>query len=138
MAVHNYRSPTWRVGLCHPTRRVRLRGSSMPPEPFFQPFDPDGELRVYMRNLPHWRQPGVTYFVTFRQDDSIPAVVLEEWLDSRERFYRAHGLDPGLQDVDPKGFEVAYHRIPEGVRQAYEREQSRMLHEELDYCHGSC
>ena len=53
----------------------------MPQEPLFRPFNPDGELHIYCRNLPHWRQSGATYFVTFRQDDSIPAKVLKEWLD---------------------------------------------------------
>ena len=55
-------------------------------QPAFRPFNPEGELRVYVRNLPHWRQPGATYFVTFRQDDSIPQGVLAEWQDVRERW----------------------------------------------------
>jgi hypothetical protein len=25
----------------------------------FQPFDPDGEVRITRQNLPHWRQDGV-------------------------------------------------------------------------------
>jgi hypothetical protein len=60
--------------------------------PTFRPFNPEGTFRVYIRNLPHWRQPGATYFVTFRQDDSVPTKVLAEWLDIRERWYRAHQL----------------------------------------------
>jgi putative transposase len=110
----------------------------MSQEPIFRPFDPEGEVRVYVRNLPHWRQPGATYFVTFRQDDSIPKYVLAEWLDIRQRWYRAHGLDPRWQDSDPERFSTAYSAIPEGIRRAFEREQARMLHEELDKCHGSC
>ncbi len=106
--------------------------------PVFRPFDPDAGVRVYVRNLPHWRQPGATYFVTFRQDDSIPAPVLAEWLDKRARWYRAHKLDPRLKDTAPDRFADAYHRIPHGVRRAFEREQARMLHEELDRGHGSC
>ena len=104
----------------------------------FRPFDPDGDVRVYVGNLPHWRQPGATYFVTFRQDDSIPAGALAEWLDLRERWYRAHALDPRWQESAPRRFDEAYHGIPEGVRRAFEREQARWLHEELDRCHGSC
>ena len=107
-------------------------------EPIFRPFDPEGEVRIYVRNLPHWRQPGVTYFVTFRQDDSIPAKVLEEWLDTRQRWYRAHGLDPQWLESQPERFDMTYRRIPEGVRRAFEREQARQLHEELGLCHGSC
>src|SRR5437870_5670288 len=107
-------------------------------QPIFHPFDADGPLRVYVRNLPHWRQPGATYFVTFRQDDSIPAQVLAEWLDKRQRWYRAHGLDPQWQNSEPERFAAAYARISDGVRRAFERAQARLLHEELDCCHGSC
>lgn len=107
-------------------------------QPTFRPFDPDGELRVYVRNLPHWRQPGATYFVTFRQDDSIPAKVLAEWQDVRQRWYSAHGLDPSWKNSLPDRFAEAYSQIPAGARRAFEREQARMLHEELDRCHGSC
>ena len=38
----------------------------------FQPFDTRKPLRLYRRNLPHWRQDGATYFVTFRLDDALP------------------------------------------------------------------
>lgn len=106
--------------------------------PVFKPFDPEGPLRVYVRNLPHWRQPGVTYFVTFRQDDSIPAAVLAEWLDLRNRWFHAHSIDPTWEKSNSQRLESAYAAIPQGVRRAFEREQARMLHEELDKCHGSC
>ncbi|NLY02995.1 MAG: hypothetical protein GXY83_43640 [Rhodopirellula sp.] len=106
--------------------------------PVFRSFDPNGEVRVYVRNLPHWRQPGVTYFVTFRQDDSMPPNVLAEWLDTRQRWYCAHGLDLKWQDSDSVRFEAAYRGIPKGVRRAFERKQTRLLHEQLDRCHGSC
>jgi len=29
----------------------------------FELFDPDGDLTIRQGNLPHWFQPGVTYFV---------------------------------------------------------------------------
>ena len=32
----------------------------------FRGFDPYDEVRTARRRLPHWRQPGVSYFVTFR------------------------------------------------------------------------
>src|SRR2546427_4561058 len=107
-------------------------------QPIFHPFDADGPLRVYVRNLPHWRQPGATYFVTFRQDDSIPAPVLAEWLDTRQRWYRVHGLDPQWEESAPERFAAAYGKIPQAVRRSFERRQARILHEELDRCHGSC
>ena len=106
--------------------------------PVFCPFNPDAEVRIYVRNLPHWRQSGATYFVTVRQGDSVPVTVLKEWLDTRQCWYHAHGLDPEWLDSDPERFDATYQRIPQGVRRAFEREQARQLHEELDRCHGSC
>jgi type I restriction enzyme R subunit len=106
--------------------------------PVFCPFNEAGEVRVYVRNLPHWRQPGATYFVTFRQDDSIPAKVLAQWCDERQRWYRAHGLDPRWQRTEPSRFDTAYASILRTVRSAFEREQARQLHHELDQGHGSC
>ncbi len=41
-------------------------------------FNEQKALRIHTRNLPHWRQDGVTYFVTFRQADSIPRSVWEQ------------------------------------------------------------
>ena len=115
---------------------MQLVGSET--QPTFRPFNPEGALRVYVRHLPHWRQPGATYFVTFRQDDSIPAAVLAEWADIKRRWYRAHGLDPRWLKTEPDRFAAAYREINEGIRHAFKREQDRMLHEELDRCHGSC
>ncbi len=40
--------------------------------PGFRGLHPDLPIRVYQRHLPHWRQEGATYFVTFRLADSIP------------------------------------------------------------------
>ena len=36
--------------------------------PFF--FDRDAEFQVHRRNLPHWTQSAVTYFVTFHLADA--------------------------------------------------------------------
>lgn len=106
--------------------------------PIFRPFDPNGDVKVYLRNLPHWRQPGATYFVTFRQADSIPKSVLAEWLDIRQRWYRAHNLEPAEREAEPEDFAAGYLRIPRNIRRAFEKQQAKMLHEELDKCHGSC
>ncbi len=43
-----------------------------PPPPGFRPLDPHRSVERYERHLPHWRQSGVTYFVTFRLGDSLP------------------------------------------------------------------
>jgi hypothetical protein len=45
---------------------------SKPAPPKFRGLHPDLPISVYRRHLPHWRQDGATYAVTFRQSDSIP------------------------------------------------------------------
>jgi REP element-mobilizing transposase RayT len=50
---------------------------NMPTPPNFRGLHPDLPLRTYHRHLPHWRQEGATYAVTFRQSDSIPQAHLQ-------------------------------------------------------------
>ncbi len=55
-------------------------------------FDPHADTRITARNLPHWKQEGKLYFVTWRQADSLPQERLEElralretWLTEEQR-----------------------------------------------------
>lgn len=48
------------------------------PPPGFQGLRDDLPLTVHHRTLPHWRQDGATYFVTFRLADSLPQTKLQE------------------------------------------------------------
>jgi type I restriction enzyme R subunit len=98
-------------------------------------FDPHRTVQVYRHHLPHWRQDGVIYFVTFRLADSIPAQVLEAWEEDRRRWLAVHGITGNLA---PDQFDARYRQIPEGVRRAFERETLRRIHVELDRCHGAC
>jgi REP element-mobilizing transposase RayT len=50
----------------------------------FQPFDPRGPLNQSWRNLPHWDQPGATYFLTFRLADSLPAAARARLAEMRD------------------------------------------------------
>lgn len=50
---------------------MKLRFHLDPP-PSFQGLRNDLPLEIYERFLPHWRQEGATYFVTFRLHDSLP------------------------------------------------------------------
>jgi REP element-mobilizing transposase RayT len=45
---------------------------NLAPPPGFRGFDPAAPLKIYTRNLPHWRQDGATYFVTFNLADALP------------------------------------------------------------------
>jgi hypothetical protein len=61
----------------------------------FRGFVERGEVRVYAHGtLPHWRQPGCTYFVTFRLADSIPEAVLREHEYERSMWLKARSINP--------------------------------------------
>jgi len=51
---------------------------NLEPPPGFQGLDPEKPIMVYRRHLPHWRQDGATYFVTFRLADALPQSKLRE------------------------------------------------------------
>jgi hypothetical protein len=44
-------------------------------------FDPEAPVSELSGNLPHWRQDGTTYFVTFRLADALPQEKLFQWRD---------------------------------------------------------
>ncbi|MCF7816845.1 MAG: transposase [Kiritimatiellales bacterium] len=104
-------------------------------EPRFIPFNPRGEVEIYHRHLPHWRQTGATYFITFRLADSIPRNILLQWREERELWLKVHGITADLPE-DEKGKRFA--AIPEKERKRVDRDDARRLHLELDRCHGSC
>jgi REP element-mobilizing transposase RayT len=53
-------------------------------------FDPQDEIENVGGNLPHWRQHGVLYFVTFRTADALPAEKLRWWHAEREVWLATH------------------------------------------------
>jgi carbamoylphosphate synthase large subunit/REP element-mobilizing transposase RayT len=69
---------------------VSPAGSAETAVPRFRAFDPDGELRQKRRNLPHWEQPGATYFVTFRLADAVPQDLLRKWREELEIWLKFH------------------------------------------------
>lgn len=64
--------------------------------PEFVPFDRTKAIRVYRRNLPHWRQEGATYFVTFRLRDSIPESARERIQHEENLWLKARRLSTKL------------------------------------------
>jgi hypothetical protein len=91
----------------------------------FRPLDRRSEIHVHRGNLPHWRQWGVTYFVTSRLADSVPAGVAQQWRGKRAAWLkeRAAASADDLSDED---------------RSAYHREFTGRFHELLDAGHGDC
>lgn len=92
-----------------------------PAPPGFRGFDPHGEFRYYERHLPHWRQPGATYFVTFRLADALPQSVLLELRRVRRELAR-----------------LGDHPSSVELRERYDRDVSRRFEGSLDEGHGRC
>ena len=107
---------------------VASMGFPVPQE--FRGLDPFEPLQVYTRNLPHWRQKGATYFVTFRQADSIPQDLWEALSAEAERWKER------IEAATKGGKE-----LPKSLQWEYDRFLSRygnQLDHELDKCFGSC
>lgn len=60
------------------------------PPPGFRGLDPDQPIRRYERHLPHWRQRGATYFVTFNLADALPADKLRQLEAMRREWEHKH------------------------------------------------
>jgi len=60
------------------------------PPPGFRGLDPHAPVAVYRRHLPHWRQDGAAYFVTFRLADALPREAVEALKAEREVWLAAH------------------------------------------------
>ena len=81
---------------------------NLPPPPGFRGFDPENRVTIYRRRLPHWRQDGATYFVTFRLHDSLPASKLRELAALRSEWAR---------QVPPIGLRESTRRIVARIEQ---------------------
>jgi hypothetical protein len=110
-----------------PLVAIKSPGMSDSENPNYDPstyigyFDPTQPIAELLGNLPHWRQEGVTYFVTFRLADSIPEATLQLWLRERDDWLERH---PEPQD--------------KLSRQEYYRLFVERFHKWLDGGHGSC
>src|SRR5215831_6304674 len=82
------------------------------PATFIGYFDPHQPVSELQGNLPHWRQEGVTYFVTFRLADSIPQSTLDLWVRQRDDWLRRHSepRTPELREEYYRLFVERFHR----------------------------
>ncbi len=112
---------------------------NLPPPPGFQGLHPDKPLTVYQRHLPHWRQDGATYFVTFRLADSLPQSKLDELASLKVEWERRHGRRGTA--LPSRSNRTAQESRPTGPDPALE-ELARQLQERierwLDQGMGSC
>jgi type I restriction enzyme R subunit len=104
----------------------------------FEFFDPDGEVRISAGNLPHWYQPGVTYFITFRTEDSLPRTVAEQWYRRRHEWLRQHGIVAGTLRVPMPSITEALRTLPVLQQHQFHRTFSREFMEHLDKGYGAC
>lgn len=84
-------------------------------------FHPSDAIANLSGNLPHWRQDGVTYFVTFRTADSVPQEKLRQWQIEKEAWLRQH--------PEP-------HDAP--TRKEYNEKFPKRIQQWLDQGYGEC
>jgi REP element-mobilizing transposase RayT len=87
----------------------------------FQPLDKSAGILIWRHNLPHWEQPGCTYFTTWRLADSIARAQREVLEEDRQNWLTKH----------PKPWSVReYHQ--------YQQYFTERVEEWLDNGYGSC
>ncbi|XZE55450.1 transposase [Planctomycetaceae bacterium SH139] len=108
----------------------------------FQAFDPDAEVQVSERNLPHWFQPGVALFLTFRTLDSLPREVIVRNERQLAEWLIAHDLPISLASWDSSFVSQADQRQLDKLSPADGKHfrilKDKMFHRTLDQCHGKC
>jgi len=98
-------------------------------QPEFRPFNPEGEMRVYVRNLPHWQQHGATYFVTILLPNHVHALLisfggweLEDLLGSIKKWTSRHignWLEKQPNAIRPAG--ITHHKPRFWQHESYDR-----------------
>lgn len=92
----------------------------------FKPFDWRGDFWNYERNLPHWRQPGVTYFITFRLNDSLPREVVEAAKREKQTWDLRLSQQPKPDELLQEDYA------------AWQRRTWRKMESVMDQGHGAC
>ncbi|MBE0540558.1 MAG: transposase [Verrucomicrobia bacterium] len=124
-----------------PVLRPRKPASpTIPPLPF-TPFDPNAPVVKAGRHLPHWTQPGCTYFVTFRLADAIPKDKLLQW-EAELRAWLLNHREPRTAEQDKEFNELfaeRFHRwLDEGLGECWlkQPERSAAVEEALRFFDG--
>src|SRR5438034_6723904 len=110
---------------------------NLAPPPGFQGLHPDKPVTVYIRHLPHWRQEGATYVVTFRLNDSLPQVKLDELKQVRRQWEQQHAVG---RFCKPSGIGGRFAKSSANDQQLEElsHETMRRVDGWLDQGMGSC
>ena len=108
--------------------------STMPDElPQFGAFDPEVEVDISARNLPHWFQPGVAVFITMRTLDSMPVEVIEMWDRQQRDWLLRQGITIDAGDELPH-----WKNLPARLQTTFRKMRDSLFHWHLDDCHGAC
>ncbi len=96
-------------------------------------FDKTAGIDASRRNLPHWFQPDVAVFLTFRTADSLPAEVLLRWDREQRDWLQRNGFDLRTNDPIP-----AWDSLPTAFQKTFLKYRQSCWHGHLDNCHGDC
>jgi REP element-mobilizing transposase RayT len=88
----------------------------------FKFYDPSRKSRQSLNRVPHWEQPGRTYFCTFRLADAVPAKALADFVREKREWLATQPERPW----------------PEEVEREYHWRFSIRFERWLDRGHGSC
>ena len=103
-------------------------------ETMFELFDPEAGVRIEKgASQPHWYQPGVSYFVTFRTEDSMPVEVSRRWYAQRADWLQRHGIS-----MANRNWREQLDRLDVALRREFHETFSRQYLEALDKGYGAC
>jgi type I restriction enzyme R subunit len=111
----------------------------------FEFFDPTLDLHITAGNLPHWFQQGVTYFITFRAEDSLPHDVYELWCRRRDDWLLRHGIKSSnvvgtrrVPSSEATEWTSQLKSLPIEQQKEFHNTFSYEIMEHLDRGHGAC
>ncbi len=96
-------------------------------------FDKTVGIDATQRYLPHWFQPNVAVFLTFRIADSLPAEVLRRWDREQRDWLQRNGFDIRSNDPIPE-----WDKVPVAFQREFLKYRQSCWHGHLDSCHGEC
>ncbi len=115
---------------------------NLDPPPGFQGLDPDKPVTFYFRHLPHWRQDGATYFVTFRLADALPQSKLRELRAIKKEFLANHGLGGTDWQSVLRGrrdqAKAAWQSVSSETWESFTHQQMQRVEKWLDQGMGDC
>lgn len=95
---------------------------NLPSPPGFRGLDPNRRVDVYYRHLPHWRQAGATYFVTFSLADAVPKSKQRELASLRREWEQKKGVlqsDADWLDFAQRHFSMTERIVDAGFGKCY-------------------